>query len=75
MLKVLMLALLLAGCNTTRPEILNRGDDEVVALPNGAGLLILQRAREEQPSLCWARAKNFHGLVQMPCDLAESARP
>ena len=73
-----LVAILTMGCNAAqRSEIVERGDsdDEVVSLPGG-GALILRRLREaEADKVCYARARSFHGLVPIPCDLAAAVRP
>jgi len=75
---VVLVAILTTGCNAAqRPEIVERGDsdDEVVSLPGG-GALILRRLREaEADKVCYARARSFHGLAPIPCDLAAAVRP
>lgn len=70
--------LLLVGCNTLdRPQIVSQpnSDDEVVALPGGGALILRAAAARREEPQCWVRARGFHGLMPMSCDLAERVRP
>jgi hypothetical protein len=75
MTRMLAFVLILGGCVSDRPQALDVGDnEEVVGLPNG-GVLILRRAVEARERECYVRARNFRGLVPLPCDQAEMVRP
>jgi hypothetical protein len=58
-----------------RPKVVSPpdSDDQVVALPGG-GALILQRALQ-RPQQCLVRARAFHGLIPVDCDLVQQIRP
>ena len=76
MKKLIIITFLVSGCNLTdRPQVIQSSDDEqVVALPGG-GALLIQAARRRQPEqTCFARARNFNGLIPISCDIAETVR-
>lgn len=55
------------------PVVAPPGDKIEVLGANGQPTEIVEPARD--PLKCFARARGFQGLVQVPCDIATSIRP
>jgi hypothetical protein len=69
---IIVLAALLSGCNVDRPQVIDAGgNDEAITLPGG-GVLLLRRAlqQQDQPRLCYVRARFTGVFVPMDCDEA-----
>lgn len=72
MIRIVILALLLGGCQTIIPP---RGS-EVIEEGGVTEILPPPALPEKTPPLCLVRARLFRGLIGVPCaELAQEIRP